>query len=251
MTDKPKCKAHKKDGTPCGRWPVKGATVCPKHGGSAPQVRRKAQERLLEAADSLMAQLLKIASSAESEAVRLAATRDALDRAGFAPAQLVKLGIGNEDPWGDMLAEIMSDDVLERVDPKALTVRRGGGLIERHQDVEDGSPPELVVDVSDDLGPDDLSLDIPGTIRGEVVHYPGPTPEQAAGIRRNERRIPGMLLGGEAAERALAAEKSEYSTPESRPMDDPAAPPAYVREAMEAEGQSWQPQPRNGVRWTR
>lgn len=194
----------------------------------------------MAAVDPLMAALLKIAMSAESESVRLAAIKDALDRAGMAPAQLIRLGIGNEDPWSDMLADIMSDDVLERVDPKALPALRGGGLIERHRD-----------DPDDDLTAEDLSLDIPGTIRGEVVHRPGPTPEQAAGIRRNERRIPGMLLGGEAAERALAAEKTEFSAEPSRPMDDPAAPPAYVREAMEAEGLSWQPQPRNGVRWTR
>lgn len=31
---------------PCKAWPVKGATVCAAHGGRAPQVRRKAAERV-------------------------------------------------------------------------------------------------------------------------------------------------------------------------------------------------------------
>lgn len=191
MSDKPKCKAHKKDGTPCGRWPVKGATVCPKHGGSAPQVRRKAQERLLAAADSLMAQLLKIATSAESESVRLAAIRDALDRAGFAPAQLVKLGIGNEDPWGDMLAELMTDEVLEPVDRRALPARRGGGVVERDWDAEDAADRavarvEVEYDPDDDVTAEDLTYDTPGTIRGEVVRS----------SRNAEPRVPARIREG-------------------------------------------------------
>ena len=188
MTDKPKCKAHKKDGTPCGRWPVKGATVCPKHGGSAPQVRRKAQERLLEAADSLMAALLKIAQSAESESVRLAAIKDALDRAGFAPAQMIKLGIGQDDPWGDMLAELMTDDVLERVEPRALPARRGGGgRVPPEWAAEDGPDVQIVeYDPDPDVTSDDLSFDIPGTISGEVVRS----------SRTAEPRVPERLRVG-------------------------------------------------------
>jgi hypothetical protein len=36
-------------GQRCGSWPVKGSTVCEKHGGSAPQVRRAAAARLATA----------------------------------------------------------------------------------------------------------------------------------------------------------------------------------------------------------
>lgn len=47
---RPKCRAHRKsDGAPCGLYPVKGALVCHKHGASAPQVRQKAKERVVEA----------------------------------------------------------------------------------------------------------------------------------------------------------------------------------------------------------
>lgn len=106
------CKAVKSNGVRCGNPPIKGATVCRMHGGSAPQVRKKAAERLLAASDSLMAALLKIATSAESEGVRLAAIKDALDRAGFAPAQMVKLGLAQDDPFTELLNEILSDPNL-------------------------------------------------------------------------------------------------------------------------------------------
>ncbi len=40
------CARRKRDGHRCGRWAVRGATVCPSHGGNAPQVRRVAAERV-------------------------------------------------------------------------------------------------------------------------------------------------------------------------------------------------------------
>lgn len=40
-----KCKGRKPDGSPCGRWPIKGALVCGSHGGRAPQVAAKAKVR--------------------------------------------------------------------------------------------------------------------------------------------------------------------------------------------------------------
>jgi hypothetical protein len=45
-----KCRARRKDGRPCGSYAVKGAYVCRMHGGAAGQVRRKAHERVIEAA---------------------------------------------------------------------------------------------------------------------------------------------------------------------------------------------------------
>jgi hypothetical protein len=44
-----RCRAHRGDGSPCGRWAIRGGYVCPKHGGASPQARRKARERLIEA----------------------------------------------------------------------------------------------------------------------------------------------------------------------------------------------------------
>jgi hypothetical protein len=62
---------------------VRGATVCNKHGGSAPQVKRKAQERLLEGVPKMLRMLKELAPNEDVPPhVRLAAIRDWLDRAG-------------------------------------------------------------------------------------------------------------------------------------------------------------------------
>ncbi len=71
-----------------------GTTVCRMHGGAAPQVKRAAQTRLLMAQDRLMAQLLTIAEDkSEPTPVRLAAIRDALDRAGLGARQALDLDV--------------------------------------------------------------------------------------------------------------------------------------------------------------
>jgi hypothetical protein len=44
-----RCRAHRRDGQPCGNYAINGGRVCHKHGGAAPQVRAKADERLLMA----------------------------------------------------------------------------------------------------------------------------------------------------------------------------------------------------------
>lgn len=44
-----KCAAHKTNGDPCGNYAIDGGRVCRMHGGAAPQVRRAADMRLLEA----------------------------------------------------------------------------------------------------------------------------------------------------------------------------------------------------------
>lgn len=44
------CKAHTKRG-PCKHSPIHGGVVCQTHGGSAPQVKKKAQERLADLID--------------------------------------------------------------------------------------------------------------------------------------------------------------------------------------------------------
>ncbi len=43
--DDGRCHAHTTAGRPCRRPPVRGATVCPSHGGAAPQVRTAAARR--------------------------------------------------------------------------------------------------------------------------------------------------------------------------------------------------------------
>ncbi|WP_136246012.1 HGGxSTG domain-containing protein [Mycobacterium intracellulare] len=94
-----RCVAHKKNGAQCKNASVPGATVCRFHGGAAPHVKRAARARLENAADLMAKQLLGIALTAESESVKLAAIRDALDRGGLkAPAEVV-LSQGETKPY--------------------------------------------------------------------------------------------------------------------------------------------------------
>lgn len=46
--ERPRCNGTTSAGGRCRKQPIKGATVCRTHGGSAPQVQAKAEQRLLE-----------------------------------------------------------------------------------------------------------------------------------------------------------------------------------------------------------
>lgn len=94
-----RCVAHKKNGEQCKNASVPGATVCRFHGGAAPHVKRAARARLENAADLMAKQLLGIALTAESEAVKLAAIRDALDRGGLKAPSEVVLSQGEAKPY--------------------------------------------------------------------------------------------------------------------------------------------------------
>lgn len=70
--------------------------MCATHGGSAPQVRQRAQERLLQAVDPVAAELVRIALEGESEADRLRACQAVLDRAGLPKAERLQLDARTE-----------------------------------------------------------------------------------------------------------------------------------------------------------
>lgn len=67
-----------------------GGVVCPTHGGSIKRVKQSAQERLAEMVDPALAELGKLVKRAESDAIKLAAIKDVLDRAGFKPKERVE-----------------------------------------------------------------------------------------------------------------------------------------------------------------
>jgi hypothetical protein len=94
-----RCVAHRKNGDQCKNAAIKGATVCRYHGGAAKHVKRAARARLDNAADLMAKQLLGIALTADSEAVMLAAVRDALDRAGLKAPSEVVLSQGEPKPY--------------------------------------------------------------------------------------------------------------------------------------------------------
>ena len=72
-----KCKAHRQDGQPCQAWAIRGATVCRVHGGSAPQVKRKAAENMaLVRENSLEKFLLQLEADVVQPQTVLNAARD-------------------------------------------------------------------------------------------------------------------------------------------------------------------------------
>ena len=102
-----RCTAHRKNGDRCKRAAIRGGRVCPHHGGSAPAVKAKARQRLDAAADLMAHELLKMAVDENvSDAVKLAAIRDALDRAGLSAKTAVSLEVGRR-PF-----EVIFDDIV-------------------------------------------------------------------------------------------------------------------------------------------
>jgi hypothetical protein len=101
-----RCAAHKKNGEQCRNFARRGTNVCDFHGAKAPQVKRKAQQRIEESADRMVNVLLGIALSAQSESVRLAAVKDVLDRAGVGSKQDLELSAKPLAPWEELLGDL-------------------------------------------------------------------------------------------------------------------------------------------------
>jgi hypothetical protein len=94
-------------------------------------VKRKAQQRIEESADRMAKELLGIAIGAASEAVKLAAVKDALDRAGLGAKQALELSPKPLAPWEEILRDIAYDGVarLARAEHQALKDRPRYGVL--------------------------------------------------------------------------------------------------------------------------
>ena len=108
--DPRRCTAHNRAGAPCGKFSMRGQTVCRNHGGSSPQALAKAaaavelaELRLRNLAPRAVAELESLVTSATSEQVRLNASRDILDRAGLKPADRIEQRISHDDKSMDEL----------------------------------------------------------------------------------------------------------------------------------------------------
>lgn len=100
------CTATNKKGRPCGAWAIRGGNVCRIHGGMAPQVQRKARERL-EANSDFIADALV----------------EAMQRQGVT-AQTA--GRGLPAPWGERLKKALEvvEGRYEQTAPSAKSPAR-------------------------------------------------------------------------------------------------------------------------------
>jgi hypothetical protein len=116
-----KCTAHsKRTGAPCNNPPVAGLTVCRMHGGATKAAKAAARRRIDEAADRMAKQLLKMATDDNvSDAVKLTAIRDALDRAGLKAPTTVEVEVGTK-PWDGLAEKIVGFAASTRAESRVL-----------------------------------------------------------------------------------------------------------------------------------
>lgn len=102
-----RCTAHRKNGDQCKNAARHGTNVCDFHGAKAPQVKRKARQRIEEAADRMACELLKMAIDPDvSESVRLSAIKDALDRGGVSAKSAVEVEVGPRKPYEQIFDDL-------------------------------------------------------------------------------------------------------------------------------------------------
>jgi hypothetical protein len=105
-----RCNATRPNGGRCKREAEPGAVVCDQHGGAAPQVRRRAAERLIISADHVSQKLLEWLDDPEVPyRVRAEIAQDVLDRAGLIATQVHQIIPTTEDPIMRLFKEAFSD----------------------------------------------------------------------------------------------------------------------------------------------
>lgn len=106
-----RCTATARTGRRCRNRAILGATVCRMHGGSAPQVRRAAEERLRELVHPALDRITELLDT-EDEALRLRVATTILDRTGFHPSHGLELSgrLAYDELTDEDLAAILLDE---------------------------------------------------------------------------------------------------------------------------------------------
>jgi hypothetical protein len=94
-----RCNATRRNGSRCKREAEDGAVVYDQHGATAPQVRRRAAERLIMTADEAAQMLVRMMEDTEVPfGVRAKIAQDLLDRAGLVATQIHQIVPTTDDP---------------------------------------------------------------------------------------------------------------------------------------------------------
>lgn len=102
-----RCKAHRKNGEQCKNAAIKGSTVCRYHGGASKHVKMAARARIENATDMMAKALLGMAIDPDvSDAVKLSAIKDALDRGGLKAPETVVLSAGQQSGFEEIFDDI-------------------------------------------------------------------------------------------------------------------------------------------------
>jgi hypothetical protein len=125
MDDDRRCTAHSsRTSDRCKKASILGGSVCRTHGGSAPQVKRRAEERLRELqfpalsslADAIVADAHQldrrggIITLGPDHAVRLRAATVVLDRTGLGPSSTSNVNVTASQHLADLIAELDGKD---------------------------------------------------------------------------------------------------------------------------------------------
>ena len=124
---RPRCSAHRTNGEPCHKWPIRGGRVCRNHGGAAKHVQDAARRRIAALVDPALGVLdhaMRRKKTDLGEAVR--AARDILDRAGFKPGE--QLDILTRDALVD--PEKVRGMTTEELETLLPLLRKLAGLVE-------------------------------------------------------------------------------------------------------------------------
>lgn len=183
----PQCSARRTNGLPCKNAPMKGSVVCARHGGLAPQVKKKAKERLMELVHPAISELYRILHNPETDdAVKVRAATAILDRTGFRPGMVLQVEPG--DKWADLLDEAggFLDRSLPGGDDPAAIVRSD---VENAIAVGEAAREEAWNRVDDeDRATDDnakLRFDPETVVRGETVNDSRPHAPSTNGTRQD------------------------------------------------------------------
>ena len=88
--DAHRCTAHNRGETRCYAYAIPGGTVCRYHGGLAPQVIAKAEDRIRALVDPSLNRIARTIADDQNPALALAAARDILDRAGYKATEKIQ-----------------------------------------------------------------------------------------------------------------------------------------------------------------